>query len=680
MAPMVEAFGVHADKANYRPPTVTFVSAVTGAPETERLATPAYWRDHVLATVRFGAAVEALRFAGIEHFLEIGPQPTLLGMVARAVGDDSGLHASLRPQAGRDERAQMADAVGRLWTAGVEIDWPAIDRGRSEKLDLPTYPFQRQRYWLADTESRVAAATPAPAADDDVYVPQWVPLPAAVPSVRRRDAWLVVGGADAGAMAAELGQRGLRVRVVADVRDETAAGTWAGVVLTGAGSADGLDPVAAQRVRLEPLLALVQRLLAHEVELADGGRLWVLTRNGQSVPGPADPVDLAEAPVWGLANAITVEEPNLRVGCIDLDPRPGGDVALVVDELLDGGAEDRVALRTGARHGLRLARLQEPAPATGLDGASLAGDGAYLITGGLGSLGLNAARSLAARGATRIALLGRRRPSDAALAAITELRDAGVAVTVFAGDVADAARVETVTGEIRATMGPLRGVIHAAGVLDDGTLRNLDWSRFESVLRRRWPAPGTCTGPRSGTVSTSSCSFSSASALLGASGQANYTAANAFLDALAHHRQARGRPGLSIDWGGWDEVGMAARLDDGQRTRLVQSGVGLIDPATGDRLLGRLLTTSAAQVAVVPVDWSDVARTSPAAMQRPFYQALSGRHPGGGSHGRGRPGQPRRRARRPRCRRPCRSCPPARAGRHRRRSRVWRTPRPSRPG
>jgi acyl transferase domain-containing protein/acyl carrier protein len=622
MTPVVEAFGAHADAVAYRDPTVPFMSSVTGAADTGALATPVYWRDHVLAEVRFGAAVEALHDAGIEEFLEIGPQATLLGVVARTVGVGVGLHASLRPHGDGDERAQLADAVGSLWTAGVEIDWRAIDRGRSEKVDLPTYPFQRQRYWLAGTEAAVtpAALTETPGGDDGLYEPQWVPLAAAVPSPSRPGPWLVVGGTGA-AVAAELRRRGHLVVAVAEVTAAGAGGTWAGVVLTGTAPAASDDAVAGQRVRLEPLLALVQRMQAREIALADGARLWVLTRNGQAVPGQAEPVDLTEAPVWGMANAITVEEPNLRVACIDGEPGGTGDVALAVDELLDGGAEDRIALRRGARHGLRLGRLHREA--AGPDGTlALDGDGAYLVTGGLGALGLNAARSLAARGVRRLALVGRRSPSDAAVAAITELREAGTAVTVFAGDVADADRVEAITTEIRSTMGPLRGVIHAAGVLDDGTLRNLDWSRFESVLR---PKVAGAWNLHRATLDDDLDFFvlySSAAALLGSSGQANYIAANAFLDALAHHRQALGRPALSIDWGGWDEAGMAARLDDGRRSRLVQTGVALIDPLTGDRLLAELVARSAPQVGVVPVDWNEVARRSPGAMRRPFYAAL----------------------------------------------------------
>ena len=561
---MVADFAAHAERATYRLPAVPFISSVTGAAETDAPASAAYWRDQILATVRFGAAVEALRTAGIDQVLEIGPQATLLGMVARVDGA-LGRHASLRPSGARDERTQLADATGSLWAAGVAVDWRAVAPAPAAKVDLPTYPFQRQRYWLpeATTAALGSSGPAAPAADQCLYEPQWVPLDAAVPATAPPGAWLVAGGSGA-AVAAELRRRGHTVEVVADV--DAAVGTWMGVVLTAPAPDDQSgaepEPVAGQRRRLAPLLSLVQRMLAHEVGLADGGRLWLLTGNGQPVPGSAEPVALTEAPLWGVANAITVEEPNLRVACVDVESVADA-AALMVDELLDGGSEDRVALRGDARFGLRLAAASSLA---GPDPSGAHGGGTYLITGGLGVLGLHAARTLAAGGATHLALLGRRAPSEPAEQAITELREAGVAVTVFAGDVADAELVETVVADIRATMGPLRGVIHAAGVLDDGTLRNLDWPRFEAVLRPKvagaWNLHrATLADPLDVFVL-----YSSAAALLGASGQANYVAANAFLDALAHHRRAIGRPALSINWGAWDEAGMAARLDDGQRS------------------------------------------------------------------------------------------------------------------
>ena len=680
MAPMVADFAAHAERATYRPPAVPFISSVTGAAETDAPASAAYWRDQILATVRFGAAVEALRTAGIDQVLEIGPQATLLGhggprgrrlgaaRVPAPVGrpgraDAAGRRHRQPVGGGRGRRlaGRGAGAGGQGGPAHLPLPAPALLVVRSDD--------RRPR--------RLGARRPPPPTSACTS-------PSGYRSVRRcrprrppAPGWSPEGRAPPSPPSCAAGVTRWRSWPTS----MPPVGTWAGVVLTAPAPDDQSDadpspwPGSAAGSPLSS--SLVQRMLAHEVGLADGGRLWLLTGNGQPVPGSAEPVDLTEAPLWGVANAITVEEPNLRVACIDVESVADA-AALVVDELLDGGPEDRVALRGDARLGLRLAAAS---PLAGPDpsGARTAAV-TYLITGGLGVLGLHAARTLAAAGATHLALLGRRAPSEPAEQAITELREAGVAVTVFAGDVADAELVEAVVADIRATMGPLRGVIHAAGVLDDGTLRNLDWPRFEAVLRPKvagaWNLHrATLADPLDVFVL-----YSSAAALLGASGQANYVAANAFLDALAHHRRAIGRPALSINWGAWDEAGMAARLDDGQRSRLTQTGVALIDPALGDRLLGQLLAAPAAQVGVIPVDWREVVRRSPAAMQRPFYGGLVPAVDAGRARRCRHAGWPHHRAGRPRRRGARRARPPARSRRHRHGAGPGGRRRPWRPG
>ena len=152
MAPMLEAFTAVAASVQYHRPTVPFVSTVTGSLETEAITTADYWREHVQATVRFAAAVTELQAAGVDQLLEIGPQPTLLGMVARLEGGPRGLHASLRP--GRDDSEQMAEALGGLWVAGLSPSWDAVHHDTPATVDAPTYPFQRQRYWFEPGATR----------------------------------------------------------------------------------------------------------------------------------------------------------------------------------------------------------------------------------------------------------------------------------------------------------------------------------------------------------------------------------------------------------------------------------------------------------------------------------------------------------------------------------------------
>jgi acyl transferase domain-containing protein len=258
-------------------------------------------------------------------------------------------------------------------------------------------------------------------------------------------------------------------------------------------------------------------------------------------------------------------------------------------------------LMAQARHtGKIVLTLQSTVP-------SLNADASYVITGGLGGLGLCMARGLAERGARHLLLLGRRPPSPEAQSVIVELQQSGVSVVIAAADVAEYDELGKVLAEARASMPPLRGIIHAAGVLDDGVLLEQTPERFECVL-----APKT-RGAWNLHQLTETQSldffvlFSSAAALLGSAGQGNYAAGNAFLDALAHHRRAQGLPALSINWGPWAEVGMAARVASDGRYWASQ-GTGLISPAPGVDLFFRLLASAKAQVAVLPIRWPEFLR------------------------------------------------------------------------
>jgi NADPH:quinone reductase-like Zn-dependent oxidoreductase/NAD(P)-dependent dehydrogenase (short-subunit alcohol dehydrogenase family)/acyl carrier protein len=240
-------------------------------------------------------------------------------------------------------------------------------------------------------------------------------------------------------------------------------------------------------------------------------------------------------------------------------------------------------------------------------------DGTYLITGGLGALGLRVARRLAERGAGQLLLVGRRSPSPEAAAVLADLQRLGTHVTVVRGDVAQE-ECQSVLAEALTRLPPLCGVVHAAGVLDDGILLDLSWERFATVLApKAWGAWNLHRWTR-GQALDFFVLFSSAAALLGSPGQANYAAANAVLDALAHHRHALGLPALSIAWGPWAGAGMAAGLDERERARWEARGLGMIAPETGLHLLGQLLSSEEAHVAVLPIDWARYLRPFGAAV------------------------------------------------------------------
>jgi acyl transferase domain-containing protein/NADPH:quinone reductase-like Zn-dependent oxidoreductase/acyl carrier protein len=231
-------------------------------------------------------------------------------------------------------------------------------------------------------------------------------------------------------------------------------------------------------------------------------------------------------------------------------------------------------------------------------------DVSYLITGGLGALGIEVASWLTEQGSRNLVLTGRRGASSPEAAqAVENLTQAGVKVLVSKTDVSDPAQVTAMLEEVRSEMPPLKGIVHAAGVLADGMLMEQTWDQFETVLAPKVLGGWNLYEQTRGDKLDFFVSFSSIASLLGSAGQGNYAAANAFVDGLANQLQREGKPGLSINWGPWSEAGMAAELSRRDRARWAAAGIGMIDTQPGMEIFGNLLSAGG-QVGAVPVDWS----------------------------------------------------------------------------
>ena len=228
-------------------------------------------------------------------------------------------------------------------------------------------------------------------------------------------------------------------------------------------------------------------------------------------------------------------------------------------------------------------------------------DGTYLVTGGLSGLGLLVAQWLAERGAGQLLLLGRREPDAIARQAIARLERAGTQVRVAQADVAREDQVAAVLADARRQLPPLRGVIHAAGTLDDGVLLQQDWSRFAKVMAAKVSGSWILDALTRDAKLDVFVLFSSAVSFLGRPGQGNHAAANAFEDALAHARRRDGLPGTSINWGAWGEVGSVIRGD--VAGRIAARGFATLAPEQGLRSLGRVIEAGPTQVAMMVVDW-----------------------------------------------------------------------------
>ena len=318
--------------------------------------------------------------------------------------------------------------------------------------------------------------------------------------------------------------------------------------------------------------------------------------------------------MWGLGKTLAWEAGQLKPRLVDLDPEDAGGFGGLVEELLHPDREGEVAYRGGSRRVLRLARGGggTESPGRGVEGekarpdgspAPFRADGTYLVTGGLGGIGMEVAGWLAAGGARNIVLNGRREPGAETLAAVEGMRARGVDVRVELADVADGGAVAAMLERVEAGMPPLAGVFHSVGVLSDASVMNQDWERFERVL---WPKVMGAWHLHRATAERELelfVLFTSVAGVLGNAGQANYAAANAFLDQLARHRRAAGLAGQSIAWGAWSGVGEAAEQRDRIGERLAAVGVGWMTAQQGLGALDRVLRAGAATSVAVLMDW-----------------------------------------------------------------------------
>ncbi|MEU9542154.1 SDR family NAD(P)-dependent oxidoreductase [Streptomyces mirabilis] len=601
-----------------------------------------------LAAVYAGLAALGIDYGPAFRGLEEGRRTdaAALGRLARtpAAGHllhpavlDAAFHTAALPGGAPEGRAFVPAAVGQLRFTGLRTApvW-ATCRLRSVDGDTATVDL---RLWDEDEqlvlEAREFALAALSPLDGVLFETHWQPRPAAQ-RPPAEGSWLIL--ADDTGVAAELEERlGSTVPRVIARRGESF-----GVEGPGRYVLDPADPRHLARLLDEafpdgPPERVVQLSALDAPAITDAGtaeeaarlcclstlhlvraladrprgrapRLFVVARGSQAAGDSTRVTHPQQALAWGFGLAVAQEYPELSATLIDLPPTDGVDALWT--QLRHADDERLVALRESGRLVPRLARTR---PDDGGDG-EVTPDGVYLITGGLGGLGRVVAERLVRRGARRLALMSRGEPDAPTASWIRGLEEDGTTVYLARADVADREELTAALDAVRREAGTIAGVVHAAGVLDDATVANLTDERVLRVLAPK--VLGTTLLTELIPEAESLVLFASAAGLLGSAGQSPYAAANAFLDAWAHHLSRADRRALSLDWGAWAGVGMVA--ESGTRAAETgRSGLLAFSPQDGGDLFERVLATSRRQLAPLALDWEalahdpDVARTRP---------------------------------------------------------------------
>ena len=629
MEPITDEFREFAKGIAFSMPSMTLVSNLTGDVVGENIATPDYWADHIRKPVLFHQSLKRAAEIGSTTFLEFGPHAVLTGLGQADLGDDvppDRWIASMHRE--KDDQQAIAQATGRLFCAGIEPEWQAFTSNENgEIIDFPTYAFQRERHWIE-----------SPSED----MPSWhcrtewevaEPTNEAAP----KGTWVIIGDQTGVAtqIADHWGLSGARVERItfgpdiakisdghrqADINSsDSVSALLDDIVAHGVEEIAGLIFVAPQMVNytttctrcefasemstwINKLVATLQAGRKHPA--CANARLWLVTQQAEQVAG--DTIETRNTTIilgkalQGIGKVVANEHPDFWGGGIDLSKEPQRtEIAQLATTLAKNKSGDLPKLCRGEevytprivafhpeRHNLKIDR-----------------DRTYLVTGGLGALGQTAARLLIELGAKHIVLISRDITAREKQESIEHLQDCCPDLKVCAADVSNYAEVKQVIDDIGRSGYPLAGIIHTAGIVDDSLLSSMtDKEKTARVLAPKVDGTIVLDQLTRETALDFFVCFSSISALLGMKGQAAYVAANSAMNQIVSQRNAEGLPGVSIEWGPWADIGMAANLSEPQRQRLTDFGLFGIDTEAGIERLEALLSETGTLTAA-PVFW-----------------------------------------------------------------------------
>ncbi|HRI66026.1 MAG TPA: SDR family NAD(P)-dependent oxidoreductase, partial [Polyangium sp.] len=641
MAPLARDLVTRLGRSTAKPTKITMYSTLTGKRIEGNALVAEYWGLNVLSTVNLASAVHSALQDETNIFIEVGPHPVLVASIEQCTANqkrDIHVISVLRRQFGG--RRAALEVIASLHTRGFDVDWKKFLPIDGRVVPLPTYSWQRQRYWLETSES-----SPKKTASDPInelfYAVQWRQKGHAAERATKTGGngkYFIFGHGPRAETFIQLLESQKRSCILVRSGSRFARLTPTSFTID-LDNPVHYDDVFREGLRQDERCAGIiylfpaDQLTIHELteDSVNGALtwnffavislirtlsaqkwrsrppLWLVTRGAVTVAEEpiSSPIHTA---LWSLGRTIDLENPEIDCRRVDLAPNVAEDDAArsLFLEIDTGDGENQVAIRNGERFVARIGQTRLP-PRSEMQ-FTLRGDATYLITGGLGGLGLTIAQWMAGVGARNIALVGRREPSADARTRIQQIEATyGARVLVFQANVAQRSSIAAVFADLAISAPPIVGIVHAAGVATESMpLAETRRDAFAKVMASK--AIGalhlhTLSLPLALEFFVL---YSSASAVLGLVGQASYSAANAFLDAMAAWRASHGLPAMSIQWGAFATVGMVA---DKEIQNRITSGMTALTADDGTMVLSRLLEHPRPHISVmkfVPRQWLDL--------------------------------------------------------------------------
>lgn len=673
--PIVEKFRSFLSQFEFHPPVKPWISStsakqISGKPDAE------HWVRHLRDTVQFSEAAQTLSALKVSHCIEIGPGASTLFAVRESLPGSqlSLLRSFAKAKDNKPEASHLFDTLGKLYEDGWSIQWQSLMAGHKIPQQVPGLKFQHKRYWLKGLEPHNIAAFAGPiygvntavtaseAINDETdqskgsepehYDLVWtqrqsIPTLDAIADLRENTSWLLVGSDSPllQSIKRQIKARGHQVYWVStdkqdhskfDIQitatdDPTSAFDKLNKVITGQSRANteawkllylpDEDDISSQRLQINHLKDNLSNKLGTFITFLKALRhvvitppVWVVTKMSQQVtPEEAQHVSLLSVPLWGFAKTLFLEHPEWRGGMIDIDAKTSSDQSAtdIMAKVLSPGTEHCVAFRQNHEFAEQLLLAPPPAQTP----VKFRQDGAFVITGGLGGLGLKSAKWVIEKGAKHLILMSRKTlpPQNswanitadhehfAIVQALMALQKKDVKIEIASQDVRDLAQLESLFTTLKNNNTPVRGILHAAGVNWFSKIMDLKQDAFFDTLETKIAATWKLHQLSQTLNLDCFILYSSVSALWGSVNLSHYTAANFFLDAMSLYRKGLGLTSTCVDWGPWADVGMSAKPEE--QALLTKMGFTLMTPEEALAAMERELACNRPLSLIGKIDW-----------------------------------------------------------------------------